>query len=467
MCKAYGGEPSIDLFRGFFNLYLSRDWLTFAKRPEADVPIILLNPITHIEDWKCWFFYVQDTIVPSVYLELLSKENRLEKRTFKDKIPPSISETLMYQCLARYPINVQSFLDPILFLVGLKTSWEHSPQNLAIFVGGKEMAFRNFMFTKDVEDISFLPHEPYPGFGVGSPSTSINSEPPLLEVKPLDSVNPDQFVKNTTDLGDSLVRKEMPVVGSGSIAERMKIGGTGQGISSPAPMEAKAESFAYPTIFYDEGLPVALELQTAIDCHLMVSNITPLTWRGHLDNQSEVLREREKARDKKCGELKAKCEAAMTDFHKNLAVMVLRQKIVSLLAEVRGHRGSTPRRNQVVKYDRAEVVSKVVPYVAMELVHSDEMTMLVGRLVSSTIFYGRCVALEEVAKMKEPFDLVKVKEVTTYPSASIEALLSKKPKSLRRPTPTKTNAPAPSAPSQQANPSYAPIMKPLSAPLKV
>ncbi|GJR94498.1 hypothetical protein Tco_0266672 [Tanacetum coccineum] len=110
--------------------------------------------------------------------------------------------------------------------------------------------------------------------------------------------------------------------------------------------------------------------------------------------------------------------------------------------------------------DRVEVVSKVVPYVAMKGVHSDERAMFVGKLVSFAVFYGRCVAFEEVVDIKEPFDLAKVKgyrpfykkehtkagndiatatfpflsEVIANPSASVEALFSKKPKSLRRPT---------------------------------
>ncbi|GKG00339.1 hypothetical protein Tco_0302029, partial [Tanacetum coccineum] len=35
--------------------------------------------------------------------------------------------------------------------------------------------------------------------------------------------------------------------------------------------------------------------------------------------------------------------------------------------------------------------------------------MLMGKHVSSAVFYERCAAFEEVADMKEPFDLVKVK----------------------------------------------------------
>ncbi|GKA94000.1 hypothetical protein Tco_0815986 [Tanacetum coccineum] len=102
----------------------------------------------------------------------------------------------MYHRLARHPANVQSFLDPILFLTGLKTSSEHSLKHLAIFVGGKEMAFRNFMFA---EEITFLSCEPSPGFVYGFPSASINNEPPLLEVEHVRSVNSEQLVENTAD----------------------------------------------------------------------------------------------------------------------------------------------------------------------------------------------------------------------------------------------------------------------------
>ncbi|GJT19852.1 hypothetical protein Tco_0878558 [Tanacetum coccineum] len=263
----------------------------------------------------------------------------------------------------------------------------------------------------------------------------------------------------------------------------------------------------------------------------MILNVTPPAWRGHLDNhldvklldlydrcyvrqamvdnvlnrrarelvkvmeqmkgECEVLKERETTMDKECKGLKAKCEATMADFDNNPAVNVLRQKIKSLSDEVVAlevEKGKSEvveatfrREIKVVKCKRVEVVSKVVAYVAMELVHSDKMAMLVGKLVSSVIFYGRCVAFEEVANMKEPFDLANVKgyrpsykkeytkagndlanaifpflsEVKEDHFASVEILLSKKQKSIRNPTPTKTHALAPSASSQKATPSSA------------
>ncbi|GKG30595.1 hypothetical protein Tco_0423083, partial [Tanacetum coccineum] len=106
-----------------------------------------------------------------------------------------------------------------------------------------------------------------------------------------------------------------------------------------------------------------------------------------------------------------------------------------------------------VKHDKREVVYKVVPYAFMELLYSDELGRLIGKLVSLAITFGRCRAHEQVARMNEPFDLSKVKgyrpsyekehtqasndlatatfswlnEYAVDASASVEALLSKKP----------------------------------------
>ncbi|GJT78073.1 hypothetical protein Tco_1044798 [Tanacetum coccineum] len=128
MCKAYGCEPSVDLFRGFFNLCRAGKWLTFAKRSEKHIPNLLPKVITRIEGWHEWFFYVQDSIIPAKYPQLLSEQNKLDLKSFKDKLPPNIKENPMFQCLSRYPSSVCVFLDPILFLAGLKPSWEHGQQ---------------------------------------------------------------------------------------------------------------------------------------------------------------------------------------------------------------------------------------------------------------------------------------------------------------------------------------------------
>ncbi|GJY09746.1 hypothetical protein Tco_0377931 [Tanacetum coccineum] len=365
---------------------------------------------------------VEYSIVPSDCPELLPKDNSWDKKSFKDKLP------------------LQSM-------------------KIACFSDLVEIDFKNFMYVEDDKELSFLYRELSPGFGTGSPSVLINNEPPLVEAKPLDVENPKQLVENTTDSRRSPPHEEMLVVGSGSVAERMKSrkcitkGSTKPpmkrrlvqaGSSSSATRQntslSKADSTSLIVSDDEGGLSDVLELQNATACHLKISNITPQAWRGHLDNQA--------------------------GYQENLTT--LKSKVASLEAEkakLEVTKASLRQEVKTVKCDRMDVVSKVEPYVAMELVQSDEMGRLAIKLVSSVVFYGRCVAFEEVADMKEPFDLTKVKgyrpsckkehtkvgndlgtatfpflsKAIVNPFAQIEALLSKKPRSLRLPTLTKTH----------------------------
>nr|GEW75896.1 hypothetical protein [Tanacetum cinerariifolium] len=93
------------------------------------------------------------------------KQNKIDSKSFKDKLPSNIEENPMFQRLVRYPTSVRIFPDPIIFLACLKPLWEY------------EMAFRNFIYIEDVKDLSFLPKEPSPGFSTGSPSILVNTKP--------------------------------------------------------------------------------------------------------------------------------------------------------------------------------------------------------------------------------------------------------------------------------------------------
>ncbi|GJS95098.1 hypothetical protein Tco_0802066 [Tanacetum coccineum] len=215
----------------------------------------------------------------------------------------------------------------------------------------------------------------------------------------------------------------------------------------------------------EEGLPDVPKLQDQLDLHdryyvmhAVIDNDVNRRARellkvvDQIKGECEVLKERENARDKECEDLKAKCEAAMADFDNNPAINVLHQKIMSLPGEVKEHKASLNRmllerkkwvsyqesltaleskvasleaekaklevteaslhqEVDVVKRNRVDVVLKVLPYIATELVHSDEMGLLVGKLVSSAVFYRRCDAFKEVAEMKDPFDLSRVKVI--------------------------------------------------------
>ncbi|GKB56381.1 hypothetical protein Tco_0912567, partial [Tanacetum coccineum] len=384
------------------------------------------------------------------------------------------------------------------------------------------MSFRNFIYTEDDEDLTFLPKDFSLGFNTGSPSVSINTEPVRADEEP--AVEP-AIEPATEPVNEKLA--------SGSSTSRT-VRAKASAIKDDAPVLSISDD--------DEGLEDCLELKDATACHLKIFAITPPVWKGFLDNHPDVdlldLHDRCYARqavvdnvvNRRSRELLKvieKLSAAMTDFDKNLVVLLLREKISSLAAEAKEHKGNLDRlmlksqkwsgyqmslsaleskvtsleaekanleateaslcqEIEEVKHDRREVVSKVVPYACMELLHSDELGRLVRKLVSSAITFGRCKAHEQVARMKEPFDLSKVKgycpsykkehtqasndlatatfswlnEYVADASASVEALLSKKPPTLQKLAPSRTQMPVPS--SQLATPSFAPFSKPMS-----
>ena len=139
MCKAYGYEPSLNVLRGFMNLYPAGNWLTLATRGEAEVPPLLLKPFTNISYWKWSLFFIQDTIIPSDYPALLDEAYRFDKRRFNDELPYTVRRNPMYQRLARHPVNVQIFPEPILYMAGIVDRWEYSPQETEIICNGESM----------------------------------------------------------------------------------------------------------------------------------------------------------------------------------------------------------------------------------------------------------------------------------------------------------------------------------------
>nr|GEV25891.1 RNA-directed DNA polymerase, eukaryota [Tanacetum cinerariifolium] len=312
---------------------------------------------------------------------------------------------------------------PILFLAGFKPSWEH------------EMAVRNFIYTEDDNDLDFLPKEPSPGFGIGFPSASVNTKPPKDVEEP--EVQPVEVI---ADSGES-PKAGVFVVHPGSVAARDKERKcrTREGSlrplikrklasrpSSSRAMRAKTFASQDDASFLsisdnDEGLSDCFELKDANACHLKISAITLPTWKGHLDNQMNL--ELLDLHDR-CYTWQAVVDNVVNrrarEFLQNPTILALREKISSLTADVTEHKEANKARLEAIevslrrevkelKQDRRDVVSKVVPYATIELVHSDELGRLVGKLVSSAITYRRCRAYEQVAVMKESFELSKAK----------------------------------------------------------
>nr|GFC58626.1 hypothetical protein [Tanacetum cinerariifolium] len=178
-----------------------------------------------------------------------------------------------------------------------------------------------------------------------------------------------------------------------------------------------------------------------------------------LRGEFNVIRNMERAREEECEGLRVKCEAAMTEFEKNLVVVALREKIFVLSTEVKEHK-----------------------------LNLERMMLESQKLVSSAILYERCRAYEKVTDMKDPFDLSKVKgyrssykkdytqanndfatatfpwldEFVADPLAPTKVLLLKKPLSFQRSGPSRTQVPLPAC--HRATPSSAPVSNPMFPP---
>nr|GEW04970.1 hypothetical protein [Tanacetum cinerariifolium] len=287
---------------------------------------------------------------------------------------------------------------------------KYSKQRPAIMAGGKEMAFRKFIYTIDDEDLLFLPKEPSLGFD--------------------------------TNFGE-FSKPELFVVHPESISARIK--------------DRK---------FSDDNAD-------ATAFHLKISGITPLAWKNHLDNYMDVelldLHDHCYARHavvendvnsrglwEECEELRAKCEAVITEFKKNSTVVAIREKISALSTEslstlkskvtsleaekerLEAVEVSFRKEVEEFKQDRRNVASKIVSYAVMELVHSDDMGSLIGRPVSRYLMW-------EANNNFATATFLWLDEFMANPSAPIKALFSKKPPSLQRPAPSRTQVPLPSS----------------------
>ncbi|GJV24047.1 hypothetical protein Tco_1376742 [Tanacetum coccineum] len=493
MCKAHGGEPSLELLRAFLNLGPAGDWLTLSDRGGSGIPKALIKPVTHIEGWKGSFFFIENTIVSSKYPELLLEENKLGNKSFKDVVP------------------------------------RHSPKKPIIYHRGREMDFRRFMVEGIDGEFYF---ELEGGVGDGeeeSPSNkSINNEAPVIDVNPLNSSPPSHVAENVRDSDD--VSSEKGVVdeaerlrkSSKATCKRKQVTGMSvkdarRKLQKAPPQASKVVGDVSNPLDVDSDpdiheFPFARELKDSADCHFVVAQVTPSSWKQHLKDISleklcdihdrvymrqtvldnilnsrtrqlmsalakarascDVIREREIEKDKSYAELERKCNDALRDLDKNPLVLVLeekkwinydqtlyilRSKLEGLESERERLKGSETQLLQEIdklRQDRTVLVTKVIPPVATKLIRSDEVGLLAARLVKVAIFRGRCTTFEEVATLKEPFTLEKmlgyrssyekefnqagdelatasypfISEAPADPYASLEELLSKKPK---------------------------------------
>nr|GEX57034.1 reverse transcriptase domain-containing protein [Tanacetum cinerariifolium] len=300
------------------------------------------------------------------------------------------------QTILDAPPGARAFDDPILFLASLQSSWEHGQQRSAIFLGNKEMSFRNFIYIEDDEDLTFLPKDFSPGFNTGSSFVSINTEPVKADEEPA--------VEPTTEPATEPVN------------ERAKDSTT------------KDDNLVLSISDDDEDNHLDVDLLDLYDrCYArqaVVDNAVNRRSRKllkvikKLRGEANVMRARELAREEEykglransaeAKEYKGNLDRLMLESQKwssyQVSLSDLESKVAYLEAEKANLEATKALLRQEikdVKQNNREVVFKVVPYACMELLQSDELGRLVGKLVSSPVTFGRSFAIEEAPTLQK------------------------------------------------------------------
>nr|GEV63445.1 hypothetical protein [Tanacetum cinerariifolium] len=368
---------------------------------------------------------------------------------------------------------VRVFPDHILFLAGLKPSWEHGQQRPAIKVGGKEIAFRNFIYTKDDDDLAFLPKDPSSRFDIGSPSASVNMEPP----KDVDEPKV-QLAKVTTYSVESL-RVDVFVVHLGSVAACIKerkfnmrareflqvIQKMSGEANNPAvlALQEKISSLTADVKEHKEADKARLE---AVEASLRIE-VEELKQ----DRRDVVSKARERSREEECEGLRVKCEAAMAEFDQNPAVLALQEKISSLTADVKEDKGNLDRmmlesRKWVGYQVTLSTLKPKVNSLEADKAGLEDVEASLRREAEELKQDRRdVVSKKDHTQSSNDFataTFLWLDEFVAYATAPIETMLSKKPSMLQKPAPSRTQMHVPS--SQKATPFAAPSSNMMSPP---
>ncbi|GJZ06388.1 hypothetical protein Tco_0540181 [Tanacetum coccineum] len=321
-----------------------------------------------------------------------------------------------------------------------------------------------------------------------------NNETPVINAEPLTSVPPSQFAENTTDSDDAPSEKDKVILVGGVVVDKVKnrkvstsskVAGKRKQIAKSSgreprqkarkvpPQASKASGDPSDPLDVDSDpdireFPSAKELKDSADCHWVVAHVTPPLWKQNLKEISleklcdihdkaymrdtcDVIRERERDKDKAYTELEVKCNDALQDLDKNPLVLDMCAEIETWQGQVNRLHGeysilvlkdksglttsklllsfvlkSKLQEVDGLRQDKVAVVAKVIPHVATKLVRIDPFlkhsSLRIALLKREFYQPG-----DNLATASYPF----LMEATADPYAPLEVLLSKKLKSLR------------------------------------
>nr|GEU91474.1 hypothetical protein [Tanacetum cinerariifolium] len=212
-------------------------------------------------------------------------------------------------------------------------------------------------------DLNFLPAEGA-SEGQNSPSAkSVNNNAPMINATPLSSVYHSNVVDNVVDSDDPSYGEDKQTLVGPSLSLHLEASKKFKILGKRKALPSKVQKGYFSK--------VAGEASTPLD----------------VDSNSDI-------------------------HDKNPFVSDMRAEIKALQGQVDGLPSEysmliLEEKNSLKQY-RADVIYKVIPNAAMKLIRSDDLGVLIAKLVRSSIIYGRCQSFEEVAAMEEPFVLEKM-----------------------------------------------------------
>ncbi|GJZ37945.1 hypothetical protein Tco_0584136, partial [Tanacetum coccineum] len=232
--------------------------------------------------------------------------------------------------------------------------------------------------------------------GSSPSSKSVNNEALVIDAEPLTVVHPLEFAENIGNSDDAPSEKD-EAAGKRKQPDESSGKEPRQKAQKIPPQVSKASGDASNALDVNSDpdihdFPSAKELKDFVDSYIrsavfdnMLNSRTCklMSTLSNARGSCDAIREREIEKDKAYAELERKCNDAPHDFDKNPLMLDIRVDIETLQGQV-----DMLHDIDGIGQDRVAVVAKVVPYVVMELVRSDEIGLLVAWLVKVAMFRG-------------------------------------------------------------------------------
>ncbi|GJW05352.1 hypothetical protein Tco_1564208 [Tanacetum coccineum] len=268
-------------------------------------------------------------------------------------------------------------------------------------LGPAEMDFRSFMMEGVDGEFKFLIEDGLDEEGNSPSPRSINNEALAINAEPLTVIHPSEFAKNLDVDSDPDIHE----------------------------------------------FPSDKKLKDSFDFHWVVAHVTPPSWKQHL---KEISLEKlwllvmlfEKAKSRRIRLMLNWRGSAMRLFRIWIKIpfswicvprlRLYRDRLTNSTEWLKSSKVQLLQEINSLRKDRGVAVSKVVPHVATELVRGDEIDLKDPFVLEKMPGYRPSgkefdQAGDDLATTSYPF----IAEVTIDPYATVEQLLSKKPRSLR------------------------------------